>query len=963
MIITNQIRVSFNGLDGVKTDRMIQLAETYDQEVQALNSRLIECVSLLRKGLRSEAIQLATTAPDALDLAAELEFPEIVEWIDVLKNLSIRPPSRVNRNAVLQINEAILESQPIENLLKTHRRLAIARAPLALRLKTLRRIAKLDTANPVWQDDIQKWEVERAKEIPTEFSEALESEDWFKIERLHNELFKEKWIHKVSSRVVSDIQTTYKNYSNAEFFSKLGKLADELNNAKEANDRDRLIRLKSSWLRNTQSLTQPLPKETNTKATNAIAWLDKVEDEINDETEFRTALQKLEALIDSSPSIYAIQRAYENANHFNFPIPPEIQVSYEKKTYRLQTKSRRKKIFFTSAVSIALFAVGYLTIQKIKNEDAKKQLQAAVTQLTQLINQGNLEEAQIALKSIERDLPATFLTPEIRDISNEVTTRIRKIEDDRKYLIELISRADNENPALIRLKLLSEAEALASLDSDLNTINLIRDRRQAWEREQSVNQTKAVISLTESIRNQVSKSLGNLTIEQREARIEGFLEQLDNTSTNYPYQAEKAQSEVSALRSELSTQIQVMRAEYRRDQLTKEAQKKILASESLQQLAEQIELYKDEQIDPSLTKSLSTISKEVPFWDRANRLNQFLEKAAESSENRIGIDEATELDNELTHIMQGFIDNEFTSQFDELSQLTKRYEHRKRLISKLENDLSNLFESNLLTVLLSSTPTRFFITTETWIGARRRLQDATAGEIHGLDRVIDLLYTTETTQVEAPVTVIPEPKQTVEWLKKEFETKQTEMIMEWPTAIVLRLQEIHRRRSVDIHLKVKLTKMLLEVCCHPEASNNKDLDEIFKSVQPYRLAEDSWLDPQETNDSLPPFWKTWLPNELEAFVTEQKSPDFDLKSKFNQRFDWIGIFGADTGGSVQLNTNKSVSGDGSLYVIQCMSPSENKYNFTKVGDYENGIPTLDAPLLAKLPGRPVFLLSRRESRK
>lgn len=963
MIITNQIRVSFNGLDGVKTDRMIQLAESYDHEVQALNTRLIECVSLLRKGLRSEAIQLATTAPDALDLAAELEFPEIVEWIDVLKNLSIRPPSRVNRNAVLQINEAILESQPIENLLKTHRRLAIARAPLALRLKTLRRISKLDTANPVWQDDIQKWEVERAKEIPAEFSEALESEDWFKIERLHNELFKEKWIHKVSSRVASDIQTTYKNHSNAEFFSKLEELADELNNAKEANDRESLIRLKSSWLRKTRSLSQPLPNKTNSKATNAIAWLDKIEEEINDETEFRAALQKLETLIDSSPSIYAIQRAYENARHFNFPIPHEIQANYEKKIYRLQTKSRRKKIFFTSAVSIALFAIGYLSIQEIKNKNAKKQLQASVTQLTQLIDQDNLEEAQIALKSIERDSPAIFTTPQVRDISNQITTRLRKVADDRQRLRELISRADNEAPALIRMELLDEAEALASLDSDLNAISLIRDRRRAWEREQSVEQTDAVISLTESIRNQVSKSLGNLTIEQREARIDGFIEQLDNTRTNYPYQAEKAQSEVSALRSELSSQMQVMRAEYRRDQLSKVARDKILASESLQQLAEQINLYKDEEIDTSLSKSLLTISIEVPFWDKANRLNQFFEKASESCENGLGVDEVTDLNNELTSIMEGFIDNEFTSQFDELSQLKKRYEHRKSLISKLENDLSNLFESNLLTVFLSSRPTRFFITTETWTGARRRIQKATAGEIHGLDRVIDLLFTAETTQVEAPVTVIPEPKQTVDWLKKECETNQAEMITEWPSAIIRRLQEIHRRQNVDTHLKVKLTQKLLEICCQPQAANNKDLDEIFKSVQTYRLTEESWLDEQEKNDSLPPSWNTWLTKDLEAAITEQRSPVSNLKSTFNQRFAWIGILGANGGNVVQLNNNTSASGNGSLYIIQCVSPSENKFNFTKVGDYKNGIPTLDAPLLAKLLGRPVFLLSRRESRE
>src|SRR6056297_1645622 len=153
----DKIRRALEKRDGIAEEEMRPLADAYREQVQQVNQRLDDAVMLLRKGLRSEAIQRVEMTPNALDAAAELEFPEWDEWNEILQFMAIPLPPKLNQDHVAQINEAIIESLPLEALLRRHRRLAIAKAPLAGRLRTLRQIARVDSKNAVWNDDLEVW--------------------------------------------------------------------------------------------------------------------------------------------------------------------------------------------------------------------------------------------------------------------------------------------------------------------------------------------------------------------------------------------------------------------------------------------------------------------------------------------------------------------------------------------------------------------------------------------------------------------------------------------------------------------------------------------------------------------------------------------------------------------------------------------------------------------------------------
>ena len=64
--LPDEIRKALEKPDGVSEETMAPLASRYDEEVRGVNERLDEAVALLRKNLRSEAIQSANRRPNVV---------------------------------------------------------------------------------------------------------------------------------------------------------------------------------------------------------------------------------------------------------------------------------------------------------------------------------------------------------------------------------------------------------------------------------------------------------------------------------------------------------------------------------------------------------------------------------------------------------------------------------------------------------------------------------------------------------------------------------------------------------------------------------------------------------------------------------------------------------------------------------------------------------------------------------
>ncbi len=136
--IVHQIRGIVQSSDQTRNERLEQLAADHAAACGEVNQRLGRCQWLLQQGLRSEAIQLADSEPRLLDAVAVLDFRERAEWDELVGIYGLAAAPSLMVEAAGFLNEAYAQEEPLQALLVKHRRLAMQRSPLRMRIGVMR---------------------------------------------------------------------------------------------------------------------------------------------------------------------------------------------------------------------------------------------------------------------------------------------------------------------------------------------------------------------------------------------------------------------------------------------------------------------------------------------------------------------------------------------------------------------------------------------------------------------------------------------------------------------------------------------------------------------------------------------------------------------------------------------------------------------------------------------------------
>lgn len=353
--MVEQIREALGKRDGISEEVMRPLATSYADEVSRVNSRLSAAVALLHKGLRSEAIQSASISPNAMDAAAKLDLPdeEREDWFDILQFLDVPVPPMLNRDLVEQLNEAIVETQPIEGLLKHHRRLAIARAPLAWRLKVLRRIAEVDPGNSVWEEDIESWEKVRHKQLVGEARTAISASEPAALQTLKEELTQSAWRVPPDAAMIRQVSATLTGLAEQETIRRLKEIAPKLNDAFCEFDETWARTQLAQWKHLTAKLTSPLPPELEQEVEPAILWLREVDRELQSRAQRAAAIGSLESLLDRKVSMDDLESAYQQTTLYDEPPSDDLVQRYQ---VAMEDRRITKKRQFTSIIAAIVAA-------------------------------------------------------------------------------------------------------------------------------------------------------------------------------------------------------------------------------------------------------------------------------------------------------------------------------------------------------------------------------------------------------------------------------------------------------------------------------------------------------------------------------------------------------------------------------------------------------------------------------
>ena len=297
--IVDDVRSSLfsNSPEGV--DFLRSAAADYSVACDEVNERLRRCGALLKKGLRSEAVQLGEIDPNLLDTVATLDFPERQQWVELLAHYGVVAPLPLMLDAAADLNEAYALEQPLQELLRAHRLLALSHGPLNMRISTLRTLADADGNNPVWREDLQTFEKERQKQLQQDVANAAQAEDLSSLRSLEQELRNDRWLELPPPALVNWTSEARRKLEDKHARADLANIALQLNEAYTAFDVEAGRQWREQWQGCLAGCGSAAIGDLVALAEPALDWLTEQESLAAGEAKHEAAVAKLQAALRS----------------------------------------------------------------------------------------------------------------------------------------------------------------------------------------------------------------------------------------------------------------------------------------------------------------------------------------------------------------------------------------------------------------------------------------------------------------------------------------------------------------------------------------------------------------------------------------------------------------------------------------------------------------------------------------
>ncbi len=442
-LLVSEIRAFLQRDDQTLNDRLTDLARQYADECATVNSRLAMCSRLLSQGLRSEAIQQSEADPNLLDQVTSLDFPDRSEWEAITEMYGLSRPPGLLMAIASELNQAYAEENPLRDLLKQHRRLALMRAPLAKRTAILAQIAAQDITNPVWNIDLASYQKVRLAEIKEEATVAVKAGDLLAVKQLQNEVIYGYWIDQPSPALIKGLEQANSVLTRNEARAMLPELEAGLQNAVVLSHIEEAKRLGTQW-RETISLAALAANDPiSQRMLPALEWIALQNKREEQSKEFESEVAVLdEALTDDAPLEYLLELV-SKLSKYEREVPSAIVVRYEARLERQATLDRlvRYGTWSTWAALVLLIAgwTGYSIWHGRRTTAADRQSKI----IDQALVNNDLDSARTLIENLKKTDPG-LLTYSVLDRSwtrfDEARAKDDKRITDLKALIAGISQ-------------------------------------------------------------------------------------------------------------------------------------------------------------------------------------------------------------------------------------------------------------------------------------------------------------------------------------------------------------------------------------------------------------------------------------------------------------------------------------------------------------------------------------------
>jgi len=415
----------------------------YTDAVVELNERLVACDKLLHKGHRAEAIQECEREPNLLDALAVLDFPEAEQWAEYVRQFGLLGPPMLRSDIAMDLNDAYTTDSQLGNLLRQHRLLALARAPLGPRLKVLRQIARQDAANPVWLEDVRSWEHVRHRQMPHELDEAVAGDDSSMIAQLTQEVRSRDWLMSPPEALAKRIADAHQQMCIKQARRELESVEKELTAAYTDCDVQRARKCREKWkacaavgiTRDDDPLLE--------LATPALEWLSEQDQREHEQREYQAALGALESALDAGASQPSLERLTHAVLKFEEGLPETLEQRLKVRFADLERGKRRKTAIVLTTIVMSVLLVAGLIAWAIYASGRSKLLASHERNLRELIDARRLESARSYADDLRQGSPALYDTPTVQNRIKELETAELTEKSRRDRFTQLLHDARN----------------------------------------------------------------------------------------------------------------------------------------------------------------------------------------------------------------------------------------------------------------------------------------------------------------------------------------------------------------------------------------------------------------------------------------------------------------------------------------------------------------------------------------
>jgi len=956
----DQIRRALTKRDGISGESMRPLAAAYADEISRVNSRLSSAVELLHKGLRSEAIQSASIPPNAIDSAAKLDLPdaEREEWFDILQFLEIPVPSTLDRDLVEQLNEAIVEIQPLEELLKRQRRLAIARAPLAWRLKVLHRIAEVDPITPVWEEDIESWEKVRRQQLAGEAQTAIASANPDALRALKDELSRSDWRSPPNPNMLKQVSAKLAGLADQQTLSELKEVATKMNDAfcqfEEPAARQQL----TQWNELNRQLSSPLPPELQDEVEPAIAWLSEVDREFESRAQRASAIGALEAMLDRKASIHDLEKSYQQTTLFDEPPPDELLQRYR---VALEDRQMTKKRQFLSVIAaivaatlISIMAFAWWQIDAAQKDRAR----VAEDKLQSLVDQGDLDGANDFYSKLTVVDPELAASSAILSINASVQSQIKDRQQRAQQFETYLTAADSQDDAAIDLSALNKAETLAETEEQKGRVFAVRTRHLAWEAGIATQQTESMLTDLTRIRSELTQVENGDGGSQASSQLDELIEQLRALPATYPRASPAAKSQVNSAQSRASAMGKAVFQRSQRMKVREDAIAAVLTARSLIQLASELQRSAKVLEDASIAGEFARSAGERELWEKALQWNDYIDTVSVSLADGLKATEVKKIQSAKT-----VFDNACEQTLMKLPSVWNdridRYDERSSMLERVLGGLPNTVIADLYTIRGDDGKGERYFVYKSFYDRNKGNSLAPSGEgvkkNPGVEIIANDSGAVETIGLRGDFTITQEPYASIRELVSVYQSRRDTFMRDWDGEFLSLMANLRGRKDLDGKIKEILLQHLLNGGCDGSEYLTKTLAEDLRWLQSRNEEVSNWHEAAMPNNSLDPAVEARVIQRLKRVY--QQRPQLDVKSASvrNLKFDWIGVLTRDEEGTVSVNQRVGAHGDGNLAIVRALPSDSKKAEWVSIGRMRSGKVDLSLSKPIWIAGRPVFL--------